>query len=50
MRQQRFHSVGMKAADDLIFTDNRRSVAVIGDGALPSGIVFEASHEQCGPV
>ena len=35
--------LGLKAADDLIHAkDNRKSVAVIGDGALPSGIVFEA--------
>lgn len=40
--------LGMKAADDLIFTDNRRSVAVIGDGALPSGIVFEAMNNAAG--
>lgn len=34
--------LGLKAADDLLFDDNRKAVAVIGDGALPSGIVFEA--------
>ncbi len=33
---------GMKAADDLLGESDRKSVAVIGDGALPSGIVFEA--------
>lgn len=40
--------LGMKAADDLLFDDNRRSVAVIGDGALPSGIVFEAMNNAAG--
>ncbi len=40
--------LGMKAADDLIFKDGRRSVAVIGDGALPSGVVFEAMNNAAG--
>ncbi|MEO2013424.1 MAG: 1-deoxy-D-xylulose-5-phosphate synthase [Fuerstiella sp.] len=40
--------LGMKTADDLLFTDNRKSVAVIGDGALPSGIVFEAMNNAAG--
>lgn len=40
--------LGMKAADDLIFRDGRKSVAVIGDGALPSGIVFEAMNNAAG--
>jgi len=40
--------LGMKAADDLIFKDGRKSVAVIGDGALPSGIVFEAMNNAAG--
>ncbi|MEZ6059183.1 MAG: 1-deoxy-D-xylulose-5-phosphate synthase [Planctomycetaceae bacterium] len=40
--------LGMKAADDLLSEDNRRSVAVIGDGALPSGIVFEAMNNAAG--
>jgi 1-deoxy-D-xylulose-5-phosphate synthase len=35
-------ALGLKVADDLLGQDDRRSVAVIGDGALPSGIVFEA--------
>ena len=35
--------LGMKVADDLLHPEEkRRSVAVIGDGALPSGVVFEA--------
>jgi len=33
---------GLKAADDLLGREERKAVAVIGDGALPSGIVFEA--------
>ena len=33
---------GLKAADDLLGETDRKAVAVIGDGALPSGIVFEA--------
>jgi len=33
---------GLKAADDLLGRAERKAVAVIGDGALPSGIVFEA--------
>ncbi len=33
---------GLKAADDILGHTDRKAVAVIGDGALPSGIVFEA--------
>src|SRR5881227_604061 len=33
---------GLKAADDLLGHTDRHAVAVIGDGALPSGIVWEA--------
>ena len=41
--------LGMKTADDLLFKgDDRKSVAVIGDGALPSGIVFEAMNNAAG--
>src|SRR5688572_14502658 len=40
--------LGMKTADDLLFADGRKSVAVIGDGALPSGIVFEAMNNAAG--
>ena len=40
--------LGLKAADDLISPRKRRSVAVIGDGALPSGIVFEAFNNAAG--
>jgi len=40
-------TLGLKVADDLLGKDlpghdDRYSVAVVGDGALPSGIVFEA--------
>jgi 1-deoxy-D-xylulose-5-phosphate synthase len=35
-------ALGLASGDDLCGRDGRRSVAVIGDGALPSGIVFEA--------
>ncbi len=35
-------ALGLASGDDLRGQDDRRSVAVIGDGALPSGIVFEA--------
>ena len=40
--------LGMQTADDLLFDDGRRSVAVIGDGALPSGVVFEAMNNAAG--
>lgn len=33
---------GLKAGDDLLGHTDRHAVAVIGDGALPSGVVFEA--------
>jgi len=35
-------ALGLASGDDLCGRADRRSVAVIGDGALPSGIVFEA--------
>lgn len=34
--------VGLHSGDELLGHAQRRAVAVIGDGALPSGIVFEA--------
>src|SRR4051812_46347415 len=40
--------LGLKAGDDLLGRDNRKAVAVIGDGALPSGIVFEAFNNAVG--
>ena len=36
--------LGLKAGDDLMGESGRKSVAVIGDGALPSGVVFEAMN------
>ena len=35
-------ALGLKSGDDLMDQGNRKSIAVIGDGAFPSGIVFEA--------
>jgi 1-deoxy-D-xylulose-5-phosphate synthase len=35
-------ALGLKSGDDLMGDSSRHSVAVIGDGAFPSGIVFEA--------
>jgi 1-deoxy-D-xylulose-5-phosphate synthase len=39
---------GLKAGDDLLGHKDRHAVAVIGDGALPSGIVFEAFNNVGG--
>lgn len=36
--------LGLKAGDDLMNLTDRKAVAVIGDGALPSGVVFEAMN------
>ncbi|HEV7222625.1 MAG TPA: 1-deoxy-D-xylulose-5-phosphate synthase N-terminal domain-containing protein, partial [Pirellulales bacterium] len=42
-------ALGLKSGDDLIpGEEDRHSVAVIGDGALPSGIVFEALNNAGG--
>ena len=40
-------ALGLKSGDDLL-GDPRHSVAVIGDGAFPSGIVFEALNNAGG--
>ena len=40
-------ALGLKAGDDLL-GQRRHSVAVIGDGALPSGVVFEAFNNAAG--
>lgn len=40
--------MGLKAGDDLAGEPGRKSVAVIGDGALPSGVVFEAMNNAAG--
>src|SRR5690242_12924896 len=37
-------ALGLKVGDDLLGQSDRHSVAVIGDGALPSGVVFEAMN------
>ncbi len=37
-------AVGLRSGDILNDQSNRRTVAVIGDGAFPSGIVFEAMN------
>jgi 1-deoxy-D-xylulose-5-phosphate synthase len=41
-------ALGLKVGDELLGQDDRYSVAVIGDGALPSGIVFEALNNAGG--
>src|SRR6266852_2331227 len=41
-------SLGLKVGDELLGQTGRYSVAVIGDGALPSGIVFEALNNAGG--
>src|SRR5271167_2137856 len=35
-------TLGLRVGDELLGQTEHRSVAVVGDGALPSGIVFEA--------
>lgn len=39
---------GLRSGDDLLGERNRRAVTVIGDGAFPSGIVFEALNNISG--
>src|SRR5436190_19661449 len=41
-------ALGLKVGDDLAGEPDRHSVAVIGDGALPSGIVYEALNNAGG--
>src|SRR5207248_7310825 len=41
-------ALGLKTGDELLGEGDRYSVAVIGDGALPSGIVFEALNNAGG--
>ena len=43
-------ALGLKAGDNLVGQAERHSVAVIGDGAFPSGIVFEALNNAAGPM
>src|ERR1700747_3496035 len=38
-------ALGLQGGDELLGRGERRSVAVIGDGALPSGIVWEALNK-----
>jgi 1-deoxy-D-xylulose-5-phosphate synthase len=42
-------ALGLRAGDELVGHPERHSVAVIGDGAFPSGIVFEALNNATGP-
>src|SRR5918911_1931629 len=41
-------ALGLKVGDDLLGRGENHSVAVVGDGALPSGIVFEALNNAGG--
>ncbi len=41
-------ALGLKLGDEIMGRPDRHSVAVIGDGALPSGIVFEAFNHASG--
>ncbi|HEY2881610.1 MAG TPA: 1-deoxy-D-xylulose-5-phosphate synthase [Pirellulales bacterium] len=41
-------ALGLKSGDELMGQGDRHSVAVIGDGAFPSGIVFEAMNNAGG--
>jgi 1-deoxy-D-xylulose-5-phosphate synthase len=40
--------LGLKVGDEMLGRGDAHSVAVIGDGALPSGIVFEALNNAAG--
>ncbi len=41
-------ALGLKVGDEIAGATDRHAVAVIGDGALPSGIVFEAFNHASG--
>src|SRR3954468_22381398 len=41
-------ALGLKSGDNLLGETGRKSVAVVGDGALVSGIVFEAMNNAGG--
>src|SRR5437870_1425859 len=41
-------ALGLKVGDDILGRNDRRHVAVIGDGAFPSGIVYEALNNAGG--
>jgi 1-deoxy-D-xylulose-5-phosphate synthase len=40
--------LGLKVGDEMVGSPDRHAVAVVGDGALPSGIVFEAFNNASG--
>ncbi len=40
--------LGLRTGDDLLGAEDRHAVAVIGDGAFPSGIVYEAMNNTGG--
>src|SRR6185503_16592713 len=40
--------LGLRTGDDLLGDTGRHAVAVIGDGAFPSGIVYEAMNNAGG--
>lgn len=40
--------LGLRSGDNLLGEDSRHAVAVIGDGAFPSGIVYEAMNNATG--
>ncbi len=40
--------LGLRVGDELLGQEDRHAVAVVGDGALPSGIVFEALNNLGG--
>lgn len=40
--------LGLRSGDELLGRSDRHSVAVIGDGAFPSGIVYEAMNNAAG--
>lgn len=41
-------ALGLKAGDDVVGQSDRHSVAVVGDGALPCGMVYEAMNNAAG--
>jgi len=41
-------ALGLKVGDELTGAHDRYAIAVVGDGALPSGVVFEALNNAGG--
>ena len=41
-------ALGLKAGDDVVGQSERYSVAIVGDGALPCGMVYEAMNNAAG--